>query len=312
MSKNILWMLCGSALLAACNSAPQKPQTRQGAAAPIVELRSGAETPPAEAPQPGAYLPGDGPGADVPANLDDIPDAVPRAEPLHRYANRQYSALGKSYVPLAAPGNFKERGIASWYGKKFHGQNTSTGEVYDMYAMTAAHPTLPVPSYARVTNIANGKQVIVRVNDRGPFLHGRIMDLSYVAAHKLGYAASGSAEVEVESIAVEEVAAAPAAVAPVLKIDSALSAPDIPVETAGVPNGKVFLQLGAFKAKEGAHSFLEKMRPELGEAGKSLTLYEKDGLTRVHFGPYPSADEARIAAKKLADKLGFKPFVSLH
>ena len=97
----------------------------------------------------GGYLPGDGPGTDTPTNLDTIPDAEPKSEPLHRYANRPYTALGKTYTPLTVVGNYRERGIASWYGKKFHGQRTSSGEVHDMYAMTAAHPTLPIPSYAR-------------------------------------------------------------------------------------------------------------------------------------------------------------------
>ncbi len=321
MSKHIVWALGSIAILSACSSAPQKQQTRSGAPAPIVDLRAGGEyaPPPALAPAPasGAYLAGDGPGADAPSNLDAIPDAVPKAEPLHRYANREYSALGKKYVPLSAPGNYKERGIASWYGKKFHGQRTSIGEVYDMYAMTAAHPTLPIPSYARVTNLATGKSVIVRVNDRGPFLHDRIMDLSYVAAYKLGYINNGSAEVEVESIAVDAnapVVAVAAPVATVVPVAAApvVAAPAIPVETAGAPTGKVYLQLGAFRAREGAESFLGKMRAVLGEGGQKLKLYEKGGLTRVHLGTFANADEARRAAVKLQTKLGFKPFVSMH
>ena len=220
MSQRIVLMLGSIALLSACSSAPKKAETRQGAAAPIVDLRNGGSVPQAMTTAAyfdtggGAYLAGDGPGADVPTNLDAIPDAVPKAEPLHKYANRQYSALGKTYTPLQATGKYKERGIASWYGKKFHGQNTSIGEVYDMYAMTAAHPTLPIPSYARVTNVATGKSVVVRVNDRGPFLHERIMDLSYVAAYKLGYINNGSAEVEVESITVDPNAPVVAAVEP--------------------------------------------------------------------------------------------------
>ena len=268
----------------------------------------------------GGYLAGDGPGTDASSvNLDAIPDAVPKAEPLHRYANRPYSALGKTYTPLQAPGNFRQRGIASWYGKKFHGQRTSIGEIYDMYGMTAAHPTLPIPSYARVTNPANGKSVIVRINDRGPFLHERIMDLSYVAAWKLGYINNGSAEVEVESIAVDGNAPVVAAVeTPAVQVEPitvaplSSSAPTIPVETAGAHTGKVFLQLGAFKSSQGAESFLARMRDELGDAGKMLTLFEKQGLTRVHLGPYANANEARNAAGRLASKLGFKPFVSLH
>lgn len=324
MNRKLICLLSGIALLSACSSAPKKAETRQGAAAPIVDLRNGGSVPQATSTASattgnGAYLAGDGPSADVPTNLDSIPDAVPKAEPLHKYANRQYSALGKTYVPMQETGKYKERGIASWYGKKFHGQNTSIGEVYDMYAMTAAHPTLPIPSYARVTNVATGKSVVVRVNDRGPFLHERIMDLSYVAAYKLGYINNGSAEVEVESIAVGADApvvaaaeSAPVKVGPVVATPLVAVAPTIPVEVAGIATGKVYLQLGAFKAKQGAESFLGKMNAVMGQNGKTLKLYEKDGLTRVHLGPYANADEARKAAAKLQSKLGFKPFVSLH
>ena len=149
----------------------------------------------------GGYYKNDGPGAKPPANIDGIADATPRVEPLHKYANRPYEVFGKKYVPLASVQPFSQRGMASWYGKKFHGQKTSSGETYDMYKMTAAHPTLPIPSYARVTHVGNGKSVVVRVNDRGPFHAGRIIDLSYVAAYKLGYVGAGSAQVQVEAIA---------------------------------------------------------------------------------------------------------------
>ncbi|GAB4122814.1 MAG: septal ring lytic transglycosylase RlpA family protein [Sideroxydans sp.] len=290
-------------LLSACVGPSQKMEPRQGPAAPVVEHG-------ATVPQGGGYLAGDGPGAEAPVNLDAIPDAVPRAEPLHKYANRPYSALGKQYTPLTTTGNYKERGIASWYGKKFHGQHTSIGEIYDMYGMTAAHPTLPIPSYARVTNLANGKTVIVRINDRGPFLHERIMDLSYAAAYKLGYIEQGSAEVEVESIAVD--AAAPTPQPAVAQATPAASepvaAPVIPVATA-VAGGQVFLQLGAFRAREGAQSFLGRMTPLTADSGKQLSLRQKRGLTRVWLGPYTNANEARQAAARLQAKLGFKPFI---
>ena len=146
----------------------------------------------------GGYYKDDGPGERPPPG--DIADAVPRLEPLHRFANRPYEVFGKSYVPQTALVAFRQRGAASWYGKRFHGSRTSSGEAYDMYKMTAAHPTLAIPSYARVTNLANGKSVVVRVNDRGPFHAGRIIDLSYAAAARLGYLQAGSAQVEVESI----------------------------------------------------------------------------------------------------------------
>jgi len=326
MKRESLLTLVAVFSLSACSTF-QKPAETQSAA-PVVDAISGpsgktarsaasAVTTSVPTAQGGGYLAGDGPGADAPANLDAIPDAVPKAEPLHRYANRPYSALGKTYTPLQTTGNYKERGVASWYGKKFHGQHTSIGEVYDMYGMTAAHPTLPIPSYARVTNLANGKSVIVRVNDRGPFLHDRIMDLSYVAAYKLGYINNGSSEVEVESIAVDGNAPVSAvAEPPAVKVEPitpvAAVVPSLPVETNGASAGKVFLQLGAFKSSQGAESFLAKLRAELGDNGKTLALYEKDGLTRVHLGPYANESEARTAASALASKLGFKPFVSLH
>ena len=152
------------------------------------------------APNKGGYYKDDGPHERPPANLDRVADAVPRNEPLHKFANRPYEALGKRYVPMTAVQPFRQTGLASWYGKRYHGQKTSSGEPYDMYAMSAAHPTLPIPSYVRVTNVANGRSVVVRVNDRGPFKSERVIDLSYAAAYKLGFIQAGQARVEVEAI----------------------------------------------------------------------------------------------------------------
>ena len=149
--------LAVSFLLAACGGAPKRP---------------------------GGYYKDDGPGASPPKNVETVPDAAPRVEPLHKSANNPYTVFGRQYVPAKALRPFKQRGVASWYGKKFHGQMTSSGERYDMYAMTAAHTILPIPSYARVTNLANGKSVVVRINDRGPFHADRIIDLSYAAAYE--------------------------------------------------------------------------------------------------------------------------------
>ena len=163
----------------------------------------------------GGYYKDDGPGANPPANLDRVPDAVPRIEPLARGPNRPYKALGKSFTPDTSGRPYRAKGQASWYGKKYHGRPTSNGERYDMYAMTAAHPTLPIPSYVRVTRVSTGRTVVLRVNDRGPFIGGRVIDLSYVAAYKLGVLTPGSAEVIVERIMPEEIrgwrAQAPAA-----------------------------------------------------------------------------------------------------
>ena len=177
----------GRRSLAACGVAPTRPPARARRRRP----RPAPST---------KYYKDDGPGDSAPANLDAIPDAVPRLEPLHRFANRPYTVFGREYVPATTLRPYRERGVASWYGRKFHGEKTSTGETYDMYAMTAAHPTLPLPSYARVTNVATGKSVVVRVNDRGPFLHDRVIDLSFAAAERIGIAQKGSGEVEVEAI----------------------------------------------------------------------------------------------------------------
>ncbi|MGH8684053.1 MAG: septal ring lytic transglycosylase RlpA family protein, partial [Nitrosospira sp.] len=163
----------------------------------------------------GGYYLDDGPGDNPPADLASIPDAVPRGEPLRQANMRPYVALGKSYTPMTALKPYRGRGIASWYGRRYHGQKTASGERYDMYTMTAAHTTLPLPSYARVTNIRNGKSVVVRVNDRGPFHSDRLIDLSYTAAYKLGVLDGGSAWVEVESILPNGESVARVAVAPV-------------------------------------------------------------------------------------------------
>jgi rare lipoprotein A len=150
--------------------------------------------------RPGGYYRDDGPGGRPPADLDRVADAKPRAEPLHPGANNPYAALGKKYAPYRSLKPHRERGIASWYGRRFHGKPTASGERYDMYAMTAAHTILPIPSYARVTHLGNGRSVIVRINDRGPFRNDRIIDLSYAAAHRLGVVQAGSARVEVEAL----------------------------------------------------------------------------------------------------------------
>lgn len=319
MFKQLTILTLATLLLAACGSAPQRPAEKPSAP----EHASEKPHPPATG---GGYLPGDGPGDNAPADIHAIPDAVPKDEPLHRYANRPYVALGKTYTPLNAVGTYKERGIASWYGKKFNGQHTSSGETYDMYAMSAAHPTLPVPSYVRVTNLANQKSVIVRINDRGPFMHDRVIDLSYSAAYKLGMTGNGSAKVEVESIVAgagvngpvktEEVQSMP------LKLSEPLIVTALPAENAAAPmaipvvasatvDSKVYLQLGAFRSQDSAESFLAKMRTEFDGSGKQVSLYQKDGLVRVHLGPYADQSEARSSAESLQGKLGFKPMVNL-
>ena len=318
-------ILFAAIILTACSGAPTRKEDIRSIPAPVIE--SHVVLPPSVVqPKRGGYLEGDSPGDNVPANLAAVPDAVPRVEPLHRFANAQYSALGKTYTPLTSPGRFKERGIASWYGKKFHGKRTASGEIYDMYGMTAAHPILPVPSYARVTNLANKKSVVVRINDRGPFLRERIIDLSYAAAYKLGMVNDGSAEVvvEVESLVADN-NVQPLGVTDSVVITPLKSTTDSVVVTSlksitaplasgdAAVSGNVYLQLGAFRSQQSAESFLSRMSVEFEGSGKRVELYQKeDEMVRVHVGPYSTQDEARVTAEKLEPRLGFKPLVKLH
>lgn len=321
MNMRYLFLIITTVTLAACRAHPSMrdtdPQTSRSMDRPVDTQSAEKQSEPVaeisskEAPQTngGGYLAGDGPGNNAPADLHNIPDAVPRAEPLHRYANRPYAVLGKSYTPLTQTGTYKKQGVASWYGKKFHGEKTSIGEIYDMYGMTAAHTTLPIPSYARVTNLQNNKSVVVRVNDRGPFMHERIIDLSYTAASKIGIIGSGQGQVEVESLSADDYAAAP--IAPLYKAPIEVT----PLDTDTPPlsaKGKVYLQLGAFSSQSGAESFLDTMRSKLSDTGKQLSLLHKNGMVKVRIGPYANADTARATALKLADRLGFKPVLNLQ
>ncbi len=196
-------------LLAACGSVPLTPPATPTApaakpeAAPPKAKR--APVMPAAGSGRGGYYLDDGPGDNPPDNLLAIPDAEPKIEANFARNNRPYVVFGENYTPMPVDAPFKQRGIASWYGKKFHGQKTASGELYDMYKMTGAHPTLPLPSYVRVTNLSNDRQIIVRINDRGPFHSSRIMDLSYTAALKLGYLGHGSSEIEIERLMPDEI-----------------------------------------------------------------------------------------------------------
>jgi rare lipoprotein A len=257
--------------------------------------------PPPPAPSRGAYYKDDGPGANPPANLAAIPDAVPRAEPLHRFANRPYQALGKDYVPMTSLAPFRQSGIGSWYGRRFNGQPTSSGEKYDMYAMTAAHPTLPIPSYARVTNPANGRSVVVRINDRGPFHADRIIDLSYAAAFRLGYADAGSARVEVEVL----LPGAPVAVTGVAPVAAAAPSGDARVQNAS----GTYLQLGAFSSREAAEGFRVRIYRELAWLSDAIQVVAGGGMFRLHLGPYRSPEAARPVSDRIQSELSLRPVI---
>jgi rare lipoprotein A len=286
----------------------------------------------------------DGPGANPPPDLATRPDAEPRMEAIRAGgANKPYQVSGRNYVPETRDVPFRERGLASWYGRKFHGRMTSSGEPYDMYAMTAAHPTLPIPSYARIRNPANGREVLVRINDRGPFVAGRIVDLSYAAALKLDLL-GGVAPVELERITFEDirtgawrgdtsgtlrdvdppplqVAAAPQR-APVPPALPATTAPATTVPTQDVAlvaaapaladSGRGFwVQLGAFRQRDGAESFRRRVGAD-AEAGwlePLLTIVPESALFRVQAGPYRSRDEAEAAAQRARTALAIVPVV---
>jgi rare lipoprotein A len=273
--------ILASALLGGCGSLPERP----------AEPERAAQQP---EPRRGGYYKDDGPGERALAELAALPDAEPRSEPLHRFANRPYRVFGREYVPLAALQPFRQRGTASWYGRRFHGQKTSSGEPYDMYAMSAAHPTLPIPSYARVTNLANDRSVVVRVNDRGPFHAERVIDLSYAAAAKLGFAEAGSAPVEVESI---------------IPGKTMLAGAPAPAPAPAAESRGIFLQLGAFGARETAESLRERLARELAWLKDALHVFEAASLWRLQLGPYRSRGEARSVAERIETELNLKPLL---
>lgn len=304
-------------MLSACGSAPK---------------RSGGieRSPGAGAPSGGGYYLDDGPGANAPANIDAIPDAVPKIETLSRGSMRPYTVMGRNYTPMTQLTPYKARGVASWYGRRYHGKQTSSGETYDMYAMSAAHTILPIPSYARVTNVANGRSVVVRVNDRGPFIDSRLIDLSYTAAYKLGILGGGSGMVEVESIIPGQPPAAPPTVAapappiavaietapvtaiplpPPAPVAAPISATPAVASTGTAPTGGSYLQFGAFGVQANAESYLARLQTQADWLAGTLRIQQSDGIYRVQAGPYTSEAAAREAAERAGQALGSKPVI---
>lgn len=266
----------------------------------------------ADADTPGGYYMDDGPEANPPSNLDDIPDAVPKPEVIHPPATRPYQALGETYVPMKSYQPFKQAGVASWYGKRFHGRKTANGELYNMYAMTAAHPTLPLPSYVKVTNPSNGRTVIVRVNDRGPFKHSRIIDLSYAAAHKLRILDKGSARVEIEAVDAEHFTA---------QSKQIPSSPPEAISTNAVHSNSTsgstlqnavqqfFVQVGAFKLEANASALKQKLQ-NLGIAsGQDINHVYNSQLHRLKLGPYASRSKASQIAADIKQRLNINSII---
>lgn len=235
----------------------------------------------------GGYYMDDGPHASPPVNPHDVADAVPRNEPLSRGGNRPYTVFGKNYVPMNTAAGYRKRGIASWYGKKFHGKRTSNGETYNMYTMSAAHKTLPLPSYVRVTNLKNGRSVVVRVNDRGPFLHNRIIDLSYTAASKLGIVATGTGLVEVSAVNANNYQQQTTSYA-ANRHSRAYSS-----------NNKIYLQLGAFSDSSNAYRMLSRIRQVTGNAFVSKSYSNGRTIHRVRVGPLPDVSAVDTIASRV-------------
>jgi len=273
-------------------------------AAAALLLAACAGTPHRTAPWPGPQ------GPDATPPQAEVPDAVPRAEPRSSHGNPPfYDVNGQRYTILASADDFVERGVASWYGPDFHGHNTSSGEVYDMYAMTAAHRTLPIPCYARVTNLSNGRSVVVRINDRGPFVANRIVDLSYSAASRLDIVRTGTAFVELRTISAGEARSAPeqstaATTMPPATEPAAAPAADAalsPTSMSEPATVALYIQIGAFADPANAQRVLDRLQssgvPHVFSVASSTSGRT---LRRVRIGPIATVEEFDALAARLA------------
>lgn len=274
---NIVMVLICCVLLAACSGTKQKPVKVTKPTAPYN-------------PNDGRYSHDKDFGPSEEVDLSHVPDAVPRYETRTRAGNKNpYTVLGKTYHLIKDESSYRERGYASWYGNKFNGHNTSNGERYDMYAMTGAHKTLPIPSYVRVTNLDNGKSVVVRINDRGPFHQGRIIDLSYAAAQRIGILQAGTGKVEVEI-------ALPGDAAPIPRRADGITPKHIePALPAGT-----YLQLGAFSQQESAQQFAASVGTKLTYPVTIHSAVQPKQVHRVRVGPFKDAKSLQDARDQLA------------
>lgn len=311
LSLSLLLIACGGQQ--ATRPAPPNPPSERQMPAPDASTNKTTPSPQAEVDTPGGYYMDDGPEANPPSNLDEIPDAVPTPEVIHPPATRPYQALGKTYVPMKAYQPFKQAGVASWYGKRFHGRKTAIGEPYNMYAMTAAHPTLPLPSYVKVTNPSNGRSVIVRVNDRGPFKHSRIIDLSYAAAHKLRILDKGSAHVEIEAVDAERFSTQTQQLAKAAQPSSINhSNPNQTTEASHPLQNAIqqfFVQVGAFKLEANASALKQKIQ-NLGIASnQDINQVYNSQLHRLKLGPYASRSKASQIAADIKQRLNINSII---
>ena len=237
----------------------------------------------------GAYYQDDGPHEVIDVKIQDFKNAIPKAEPINKNTKKPYKVFGQKYIPMTKIVPFKEKGYASWYGKKYHGNKTSTGEVYDMYAMTGAHKTLPLPSYVKVTNLKNKKWVIIRLNDRGPFLKDRIIDLSYAAGYKLDIIEKGSELVEVELINPEDF-----------------------IEQDKENNDDNYLQVGAFKDFINSQTLLDKINNLKIIDNYEAKVIQINNLFHVLVGPIKKDDELKKIQENLETEYSLPVYVKKY
>jgi rare lipoprotein A len=252
----------------------------------------------------------DGPPPNYAKHWEDIPDAVPEKVTPSKYGNpASYEVRGKRYQVLDSSDGFSQKGIASWYGTKFHGQRTSSGEPYDMYAMTAAHKSLPLPTYVEVTNRDNGRKAIVKVNDRGPFHQGRIIDLSYAAATKLGVAATGTANVSIRTVTIGAEQNSVEQKAEVQKAGvqkSAAVVPGIDKKSADLDyisdDGRFYVQVAAYTTEKNALKMIDELR-EKNFSSARIHVENSNGklLYRVRIGPVPTSNVAEKLLTQLRE-----------
>lgn len=271
----------------------------------------------------------DGAPSDAPPDLASLPDPVPQVEPIKPGgANKPYVVLGQAYTPAAADIKWSERGTASWYGTKFHGRRTASGEMFSMYGFTAAHRTLPIPSYARVRHVGSGKEIIVRINDRGPFHSSRVIDLSYAAAAKLGITGAGMAQVDIERLTFDEIrsgawqrsddtelaltASDPEPLAQASPVSAAL--PPVALKEgasrAHTPNAKGFwVQLAALGRREGVDRLQQRVANVAAALSPLLAIFHEAPYFKLQVGPYGSREEAVAAAQQARESLQLTPLV---
>lgn len=268
-------------------------------------------------PRPSASPSHDGAPADAPADLASLPDPVPRVEPIRKGGpNKPYEVLGQAYEPIAEDVPWREQGLASWYGRKFHGRRTASGELFSMYGLTAAHRTLPIPSYARVRDVQSGKSIIVRINDRGPFHRGRVIDLSYAAAVKLGIVGAGQAPVEVTRLTFDDIrqgvwgAEEGEGREPRTLAATVPTPPPPPPARAHTPAQRGFyVQLAALRQREGVDSLQQRVANELSGLLPMLAVFHEAALYKLTVGPYATRSDALQAAEQAREALQLDPMV---